>query len=201
VDSPPDAWRFPSAWGRGPRPDLSALLPERSGQAPVPDPSLLVRWINIDASPETVWLWLCQLRRAPYSYDWLDNAGRRSPRIPRRDLASIAAGDRVMTIFAVQACEPGRSFDLRLDWPPRWPIARRLDLFGPLTMRYGILPARRGSQLACALMWSEPPKTAAGRFGRECLAAGDAVMMRKQLITLAALSAQWERSGFAAPAR
>jgi hypothetical protein len=33
-----------------------------------------------ESTPEQVWPWLCQLRLAPYSYDWLDNLGRRSPR-------------------------------------------------------------------------------------------------------------------------
>jgi hypothetical protein len=138
------------------------------------------------------------LRRAPYSYDLLDNFGRPSPSIPRRDLREIGVGDRVMTIFRVVACVPGRSFDLRLEWPRRWVAARRVNLFGQLSIRYAVLPAPTGCQVVCALWWETPAQAALGRLGREALAWGDAVMMRRQLIRLASLAAQWERSGFAA---
>jgi len=40
----------------------------------------LWRGVTVETSPAQVWPWLCQLRLAPYSYDWLDNLGHRSPR-------------------------------------------------------------------------------------------------------------------------
>ncbi len=47
----------------------------------------------MNAAPETVWLWLRQLQLAPYSYDWVDNLGHRSPR-ELRELPDPQPGER-----------------------------------------------------------------------------------------------------------
>src|SRR5450755_1711429 len=54
------------------------------------------RGVRVEAPAEAVWPWVAQIRLAPYSYDWIDNRGRRSP----RDLAGLPeprAGDRFTT--------------------------------------------------------------------------------------------------------
>ena len=58
-------------------------------------PPVLQLWrgITVEAPVESVWPWLCQLQLAPYSYDWLDNLGRRSPR-ELRGVPEPAPGER-----------------------------------------------------------------------------------------------------------
>lgn len=51
----------------------------------IPQPGRqLWRGVTVAVPADAVWPWLCQLRLAPYSYDWLDNLGRRSPRVCQR---------------------------------------------------------------------------------------------------------------------
>jgi hypothetical protein len=54
------------------------------------------RGVLVEAPAEAVWPWVTQVRLGPYSYDWIDNLGRRSP----RDLAGLPeprVGDRFIT--------------------------------------------------------------------------------------------------------
>jgi hypothetical protein len=69
----------------------------------------LFRGITIGQSPEVVWTWLGQLRLAPYSYDWLDNGFRRSPR-RLVELPAMAVGDPLMVWLRVTQVDPLRSF-------------------------------------------------------------------------------------------
>jgi len=70
------------------------------------------RGVSIDAPAEAVWPWVAQIRLAPYSYDWIDNLGRRSPQRlmslppPRVGARFTAAGGR--ELGRIVSVDPGK---------------------------------------------------------------------------------------------
>jgi hypothetical protein len=50
------------------------------------------RGVTVHATAGELWPWLVQVRLAPYSYDWIDNLGRRSPGT-LRNLPDPVAGE------------------------------------------------------------------------------------------------------------
>lgn len=143
----------------------------------------VVRAVDADAGAARCYLWLCQLRRAPYSYDLVDNLGRRSPRTADPTLTDLAPGQRIATIFEVVAFTPGRSVTMRTR-AGRW---RRT--FGDLLLGYEAVPHGERTRLVGVLALP-PARSRLGRARLAALAWGDLVMMRKQLLVLAALAAR-----------
>jgi hypothetical protein len=128
------------------------------------------RAISIAAPPPIVFPWLCQLRVAPYSYDILDNLGRRSPRSRDAQLVHLEAGQRFMTMFALQSFVAGEQITL---------VAKGAK---GVAVTYAVRPEGAGSRLHVRVLFSGP------RFLARLLALGDLVMMRKQLLTLKSLA-------------
>jgi hypothetical protein len=70
------------------------------------------RGVSVEAPAEAVWSWVVQVRLAPYSYDWIDNCGRRSPRdlvgLPEPEVGDrfTAAGGR--EVGRIVSVDPGR---------------------------------------------------------------------------------------------
>lgn len=150
-------------------------LAERSVRYPcedlVPDGFVVHRAVDVHAPAEVVFRWLCQLRVAPYSYDWIDNFGRRSPRTLTPGLEQVAVGQRCMTWFRIAALEPDRSLTAVVGKGPR------------CALTYQVSEGRLlGVMATCWPRWLEEP-----------LVWGDLVMMRKQLRTLARLAEQTAR--------
>lgn len=79
----------------------------------LPQPqATLFRAVGVEAPADVSFRWLCQLRVAPYSYDLLDNLGRRSPQELTPGLERLEVGQRVMTIFRLAEFEPGQSLTI-----------------------------------------------------------------------------------------
>jgi hypothetical protein len=120
------------------------------------------------------------MRVAPYSYDLVDNLGRRSPRTLTPGLEDLVVGQTVATIFELVAFE--RDVHLTL-------VAKRArGLFGDLAITYAVRPDPAGCRLLVKLLIAYP-KGPWGAVARRVLPAGDLVMMRKQLRNFAALAA------------
>lgn len=151
----------------------------------IPEPDrVLHRGVVSTAPPDVLFRWVGQLRLAPYSYDWVDNLGRASPRQLDPTLGPPVVGERINTIFRVVDTDPGRSVTMRF----------AADWFGEVVCTYLVEPWDGGARLlvrfpiayvdtvgASAMSWLMP--------------AGDLVMMRRQLLNLARLAETTAQSG------
>ena len=141
--------------------------------AVVPRPVLAAwRGVTVAAPTATVWAWVTQVRAAPYSYDWVDNRGRRSPRAllgldpPRVGEPFTRSGGR--PVGRVLAVEDGRQLTGRI-------------LGGVLS--YLVLPQPDGStRLLLKVVLGR------GRLVAPLVSVGDLVMARRQLLTLKELA-------------
>jgi hypothetical protein len=142
----------------------------------------LYRAVSVNASPAQAFRWLCQLRAAPYSYDWVDNRGRTSPRKLTPGLEELAVGQTVMSIFELVGFRTDDHLTLRLQDPG----GRRV--FGDLAVSYCVRPGPKGGTRLLVKMMVRYPRSLLGRVMRRVLPWGDLVMMRKQLLTLKTLA-------------
>jgi hypothetical protein len=125
------------------------------------------RAISIGASPTIVFAWLCQLRLAPYSYDILDNFGRRSPRQRTPELVHLEIGQRFMTVFTLQSFVGDEQITLRTS---------------RVAVTYAVRARGGGARLHVRVLFEVPA------FIGRVAAMGDLVMMRKQLLTVKSLA-------------
>ncbi|KRF36829.1 hypothetical protein [Nocardioides sp. Soil805] len=168
---------LPWSWG-----DLSGTTDHFGGRGPGLHAA---RGVRVAAPPDVVWRWVRQLQVAPYSYDLVDNLGRRSPRSLTPGLGEFEPGGRFI-IFTVRAVDPGRSVELEIT------RAGAVRLFGPVLMAYSVTSpdadggsgGGAGTVLRCDLF---VPGAARG-VATAALMWGDLVMMRKQLLTWKALA-------------
>jgi len=146
----------------------------------VQDPSLVVwRSVSIEAPVHDVWPWLVQLRLAPYSYDWLDNRGRRSPRV-RHELPDPHPGEPFMATG-------GRPVGVVLE------VEHHAHLTGRIlgvTMTYRLRPVDTST--------TRLTMKATGTLARglnTVVSLGDLLMARRQLLNLKHLAERHRSTG------
>lgn len=138
-----------------------------------------LRAIDVAAPRETTFRWLCQLKVAPYSYDWLDNFGRRSPRSLTAGADELAVGQRFL-VFRVDSFEPNGHIS-GLSTPGFSAV------YGKLAASYTVRDHPRGGSriVVCLLVQAN---SGPARLRRRALGVGDVLMSRKQLRTLKTLA-------------
>jgi hypothetical protein len=142
------------------------------GDEVVPVPVLQAwRGVTVRCAPAVLWPWLGQVRLAPYSYDWIDNLGRRSP----RELAHLpepVVGEHFTTAANLRL---GRILSVA----PEEHLTARI---GGVVMSYVLVPDGDSTRLLMKLV------TDRARWLAPLLSLGDLVMARRQLLNLKALA-------------
>ena len=133
------------------------------------------RGVTVRAEPAVVFRWLCQLKVAPYSYDWIDNRGRQSPRTMTPGVERLAVGDRFMTIFTLVAFEQDRHVTMRLE---------NSKVFPAIVLSYVTEPSAPGTSRLIMKFVARYPAGIGGLLQRWLLPWGDLVMARRQLMNL-----------------
>lgn len=92
---------------RDPVPHRNATAAERIAQYPcdryVQSPGeRFTRAVGVESPPETVFRCLCQLKVAPYSYDWTGTPGRRSPRSLTPEVDRLEPGQEFLVFWLVE---------------------------------------------------------------------------------------------------
>lgn len=141
------------------------------------------RGVSVHASPGILFRWLCQLRVAPYSYDWLDNGGRQSPQTLAPGAEELSVGQPMMRIFRLVDFERERhlTLEIRKD-------TGAFRLFGTLALTDLIVAE---AAIRCRLLVKiaiRYPPGLVGLLMRAGLPWGDLVMMRRQLLNLKRLA-------------
>jgi hypothetical protein len=145
-------------------------------------PALLAwRGVRVDAPAEAVWPWVAQVRLAPYSYDWIDNLGRRSPRqlvgLPEPQVGErfTTAGER--KLGRIVSVDPGKQL-----------TATIMGAF----MSYVLAPQEHGTT---RLLLKVVMRTT--RWAAPGLSVGDLIMARRQLLNLKRLAERHQNQGTA----
>ena len=165
---------IPRVWGTSP--EERRIFYPCDRLIPHPEDSFY-RGVSIEASSQTVFRWLCQMRVAPYSYDWIDNGGRQSPPELIPGLEELALGQDVMGIFQLADFARDRHLTMRIK-----PDSRAERIFGDIAGSYLVVAKGTGSCRLLVKLVVHHPSGVWGKLMRSLLPWGDLIMMRRQLL-------------------
>lgn len=157
-----------------------------AGDELVPDARLVAtRSIDLDAPPAEAFPWLVQMgfgRAGWYSYDWIDNLGRPSATRIHPEWQQLDAGDEVPGgPIAFVASVVDRPNALVIETERRGRVMRRIGF----SLAFEVRPRGAGSRLVsrARARVDLPLGRAIEQFA---LGPGDGIMVRRQLLNLAA---------------
>ena len=144
---------------------------------------IATRSITISAPPEDVFPWIRQMgfgRAGWYSYDWIDNLGRKSANRVLKEWQSVEAGDKIPAgpiSFTAAIVDAPRHFVLEiLSLGKKSP---RLHF----TLAYELRDDPQGTRLVTR-MRSHITLPFGSLIERFILGPGDGIMLRQQLLTI-----------------
>ena len=167
-------------WGATPEEIQSPVV----GDDLCPSATLIAtRSITISAPPQDVFPWIRQMgfgRAGWYSYDWLDNLGRKSATSIHDEWQTVEAGDKVPSgpiSFTAAIVEAPRHFVLEI---------KSLGKKSPklhFTLAYELRDDPHGTRLVTR-MRSRISVPLGSLFEKLILGPGDGLMLRRQLLTI-----------------
>lgn len=140
------------------------------------------RAVEVLAPKEIVFRWLCQIRIAPYSYDWFDNFGRQSPRELTPGLERLGVGQALLVMFRIVDFAENEHITV-LGETFEWIAGQQL------AMTYLVVPRTSSScRIISKLTGHHGPLTYLNHLRREYAPIGELPLMRKQLLTMKQLA-------------
>ena len=141
------------------------------------------RGVTIHADTEIVFRWICQMKVAPYSYDWIDNLGRKSPQKLIPGVDELKIGQKVMFIFDLIDFERNKHLTIRLN-------KAATNFFGDTVISYRIISKGHNKCRLLIKILVRYPTGFLGKLMSRILPPGDLIMMRRQLLNFKKLSEQ-----------
>ena len=144
---------------------------------------IATRSITISAPPKDVFPWIRQMgfgRAGWYSYDWIDNLGRKSATKVHEKWQSVESGDKIPSgpiSFTAAIVEAPRNFVLEI---------KSLGKKSPklhFTLAYELRDDPQGTRLVTR-MRSHIALPFGSLFEQFILGPGDGIMLRRQLLTI-----------------